>query len=367
MRPVLLTSLVAVVLLSTIGTSPVAAKHGAEPFHGPPSKATPTSAPSSTSTPANASTATPNPTSAPKTANSTPSPTSAPNIAGLTPTPTSSPNPTVTASASAFAVWGVYSGAVDSGQATIGTAISQYQSELNHPVQAYHMFVAWQGTDWPAIASWGGQYALDHGMIPFITYEAWNRPLDQIAAGAFDSDIDSVAVGAGATGKEIWIRLFHEFNDCQAGGYPWDSCYWPSTTWIAAYQHVVSRFRADGASNVKFIWEPDGTSSCTAANIAPYYPGDGYVDYTGWDDYGYNTAADYQQVSAVAQKPMVLGEVAGNDSQVSWLQSMATNLNDGAYSRVHGVVWFDGGSVTIAGNPQIEATLKSMLAGPAFS
>jgi len=254
---------------------------------------------------------------------------------------------------------------VDSGTTTIDAAISQYQTELNHPVQSYHIFVNWTA-DWSAIAGWGANYSFSHGIVPLITYEAWNRPLDQIAAGAYDSDIDNVAIGAAATHKEIWLRLFHEFNDCQStGGYPWQTCHWSQSTWVAAWQHVYNRFHTDGATNVKFIWEPDGTSSIT--NIGPYYPGDGYVDFTGWDDYGYNTAANYQQVASVSSKRMVLGEVAGTDSQNAWLQAMGSGINGGSYPLIHAVVWFDIGTVTIAGNPQVEATLNSMLAGPAFN
>ena len=326
--------------------------------------ATPTATtvpPTTTATATNTSVATATPTSAPATATATA--TRIPATATATPTNTPAPptfTPTPTAKGNAV-LWGVYSNAVDTGAATIDAAITQYQTELSHPVQAFNIFVDWTA-DWNNVASWGADYSLAHGIVPLVTYEAWNRPLDQIAAGAYDSDIDSVAIGAAATHKEIWLRLFHEFNDCQTGGYPWDSCYWSTSTWIAAWQHVYNRFQADGATNVKFIWGPDGTSSIT--NIGPYYPGDGYVDFTGWDDYAYNTAANYAQVASVSSKPMVLSEVAGTDSQVAWLQSMAAGINGGSYPLIHAVVWFDSGTRTIAGNPQIEATLVSMLAGP---
>lgn len=255
-------------------------------------------------------------------------------------------------------LWGVYSGAVDRSGTPIETAISQYQSELSHPVQVFHIFVDWTAS-WSDVAQWGAGYAISTGRIPLITYEAWNRPLDQIAAGAFDRDIDGMAVGAAATKSEVWIRIFHEFNDCT--NYPWQSCHWTAPQFVSAWRHIVDRFRADGATNVKFIWEPDGTGSIDA--IGPYYPGDNYVDYTGWDDYGYNTARDYAAVSAVSPKPMVLGEVGASDNKLDWLESLASNINNGNYRLIHSVIWFDNGSVALAENRQIRMALRTMLAG----
>jgi Glycosyl hydrolase family 26 len=60
---------------------------------------------------------------------------------------------------------------------------------------------------------------------------------------------------------------------------------------IAAYRHVVSIFRAQGVTNVKFVWQMTAYSfkakSSDRRAAANWYPGDGYVDVVGADGYNW--------------------------------------------------------------------------------
>ena len=52
---------------------------------------------------------------------------------------------------------------------------------------------------------------------------------------------------------------------------------------IAAWQRMVNVFKANGASNVGFDWNPE--EGVTRSCISSSYPGDAYVDWVGSDWY----------------------------------------------------------------------------------
>lgn len=64
--------------------------------------------------------------------------------------------------------------------------------------------------------------------------------------------------------------------------YPW---YRDTTAYVAAWRHIVTVFKEEGATNARFVfsinpnlYQPD---DAWLANIEKYYPGDEYVDYIG--------------------------------------------------------------------------------------
>ncbi len=200
-----------------------------------------------------------------------------------------------------------------------------------------------------------------------ITWEAWGCgarfPLAEIAAGHYDTYLESWARGAATDRHQIWIRIFHEFNDSQT--YPWSLSASGPATFVAAWRHVVDVFRAAGADNVRWIWNPDG-DHVTQAGIRSAYPGDAYVDYLGWDTSStpaYDNAANYRVMERVWHKPMVLGEVGA--SEPGWLDRLAARLNGGRAPRIRALVWFDVGPDSLD-RPHVAAAVRSMLAGPAF-
>jgi beta-mannanase len=217
------------------------------------------------------------------------------------------------------------------------------------------------------------------GRSPMVTWEFSNYSLATINSGGADAYIDSWANGmATYAGHTIYLRIFHEFNDpynpLTTTGYPWGVCGGTSNTvsqLITAYRHIHDRFALAGATNVKFIWSPDGTftsssmygtSSC--GTLASTYPGDAYVDYGGWDSYNYDNSALYSVQSTITTRPFILSEVGDQDGSggASWL----TNLSNGSYPRITGLVWFNQYGTTLETNPITLAAVKAMLATAAF-
>jgi hypothetical protein len=206
------------------------------------------------------------------------------------------------------------------------------------------------------------------GQIPMITWEDWGDgqsfPLSAIAAGKFDAYIDSWAQGAASRKFPIWLRIFHEFNDNSE--YPWQITKNSTQDFIAAWRHVHDRFTAAGATQVRWIWNPDGPG-INEAQIRSAYPGDQYVDLTGLDTYGYNDVADYAAVAAVSHKPMVLGEIGARGAgQAGWLSRLSDSINGGSMPLVRGVIYFDEKSWALEASPQLLDVAMRMVRGPAF-
>jgi cellulose synthase (UDP-forming) len=142
-----------------------------------------------------------------------------------------------------------------------------------------HLFVAWadDGTGGVPIARIDQSYA--EGRPVLLSVEPWaldGRPegtlLNGIAAGDYDPVIQQMAQSISGLHQPILLRFGQEMD--MTGLYPWAQG--NPEAYIDAYRHVVDRFRADGVTNVLWVWSPGGE-----ADAASYYPGDDYVDYVG--------------------------------------------------------------------------------------
>ena len=299
-------------------------------------------------------TATPTPT-ATSTPTSTPSP---------TPSPTPTPAPTVT--------WGFYTQGYPESEQPMHDLES-----ITARAEVVHWYVQWAGWNKggePGYVAWSSveaeiQRAHFQGRVPFITWEAWGTPganptgaddfpLQNIAAGQYDWLIDDWARGAAAQPGPIYLRVFHEPN-FWACIYPWSvqqGCLHTPSQYVAAWRHIVDRFRLAGAWNVSWILNPGGDLVNNPFQTSAY-PGDAYVDFVGWDAYNVGTqATDYQFMCNIkCTKPWLLGEVSGN---TSWVDNELAPL-----ARQHNmiVVWFNEGSFSVQ-NKGSAAAIRRMLA-----
>ncbi|MFN2316713.1 MAG: glycoside hydrolase family 26 protein [Gemmatimonadales bacterium] len=148
----------------------------------------------------------------------------------------------------------------------------------------------------------------DLGSIPLVTWEPWlvdfeNRlhphlplrddrdrgGLAAIAAGQYDFYLDAWAREAVRFGSPLLVRLAHEMND--AYRYPWGPHNNQPADFVAAWRHVVERFRAAGAHNVVWVWAPH----VAYEGYEWFYPGDDVVDWVGTGTLNYGTVALWSQ------------------------------------------------------------------------
>jgi beta-mannanase len=205
------------------------------------------------------------------------------------------------------------------------------------------------------------------GIVPVLTWQPLsdyaNGPdaaytLLTITAGNHDAEINAWATAAAAYGKPLYIRFAHEMN---GDWYPWGQHINGNTPaqYVAAWRYVVNKFRAAGATNVKWIWAPNVLYGTTWP-ITGLYPGDSYVDVIGMDGYNWGTSGDgpvgwysfttlfaglYDQVRALApSKPIIVAEVNSAESggdKAAWIKSAFLTEIPARFPAVQGVMWFD--------------------------
>ena len=243
------------------------------------------------------------------------------------------------------------------------------------PAAAPPVLVAWY-------ALWGGwkrelraedlEHVAAAGGIPLITWEPWaGTALDPawslrraVLSGAHDAYIDSWARGLAAFGRPVLLRFAHEMHD--HGWYPWAVGRNGNTAAdaLAAWRHVRAIFRAAGADNVQWVWNPNTLGDAPAArHEAVYrslYPGDAEVDWVGLDVFNTGPALDwgapywrsfrdalsapYEALARVSRHPLLLPEVGCTEtggSKATWIAEALSPDTAERFPRVRALVWFD--------------------------
>ncbi len=235
-------------------------------------------------------------------------------------------------------------------------ALDQYTSAAGRAPAIVMWYQAWSE---PLYYSSQMPDVLSRGATPMITWDPANGsggiPLRDIASGAWDSYIDQSAEAARAVGQPIYIRFAHEMNLSSS---PWGPGNGGNTAsdFVAAWQHVVTRFRADGATNVQWVWSPNvycgGSCPFTA-----FYPGDAYVDWVALDGYNYGPVdgvpwmslsdifgPSYDLLTGLTQKPVMIAETGSTESggdKAAWIESAFLQELPTRMPRVRAVIWFD--------------------------
>lgn len=216
------------------------------------------------------------------------------------------------------------------------------------------------------------------GSIPVISWEPWLTDFDgerhpglappgeraagglrAIAEGRYDFYVDRWARKAVAYGGPILMRFGHEMNDPYR--YPWGPQNNDPADFVAAWRHVVERFRAAGADDVLWVWSPHPAYG----EFGAFYPGDAWVDWVGATALNYGSAAPwsrwwsfgdtfgryYEELAAFGPPILIaeLGSVGVGGDRAAWYAEALDSLPS-SYPRVRGVVLFASSSdATVTG------------------
>lgn len=210
------------------------------------------------------------------------------------------------------------------------------------------------------------------GSVPVITWEPWltdfenaahptlplraardRHGLTAVARGDYDFYIDGWALEAKRFGRPIFIRFAHEMNDPYR--YPWGPQNNTKEEFIAAWRHIVERFRVAGTSNVLWVWSPH----LAYLYWETYYPGADVVDWVATGALNFGSVAHWSQwwtfrelfgtkYEALAQfgKPIMLaefGSLAVGGDRSAWYATAIADLAS-RYRAVKAVLFFNASS-----------------------
>jgi hypothetical protein len=126
---------------------------------------------------------------------------------------------------------------------------------------------------------------------------------------------------------------------------------WSPQDFIAAWKHVRDIFTAEGATNASWVWCPTA-EGFTGGYAAPFYPGDGQVDWVCADVYAGtklssvgDLVAPFLQFSAAhPTKPVMIGEFGvarawGAEQRAWWLRDAAAVFK--ANPQIRAVMYFE--------------------------
>jgi mannan endo-1,4-beta-mannosidase len=184
-----------------------------------------------------------------------------------------------------------------------------------------------------------------HGAVTMVQIDPTDFSVSRIAAGHYDNYLRSYADSVRRFGQPVVIGFGHEMN---APWYTWGYGQTPAATFVAAWRHVVTLFRDQGAHNVTWLWTLQADEPGTAPTIAPWWPGRQYVTWVGIDGYYYRPSDTFSsvfgktitQVRILTGKPLLLSETAVGP-QAGQSAKIGDLFNGMREYGTLGLVWFD--------------------------
>jgi hypothetical protein len=207
-----------------------------------------------------------------------------------------------------------------------------------------------------------------HGAIPFFSWSSQSTPsslnqpdfqLSDVISGVHDSYIRRFAEDARDWGHPFFLRFNWEMN---GGWFSWSEGVNgnQSGEYVAAWRHVHDIFAEVGATNATWVWCPNVDPTHRLQDLAPLYPGDEYVDWTGLDGYNwgtnparpdrwrsfdqlYRSTYDLITETIAPSKPLIVSEVGSTEyggSKASWIEDMLSTVPV-EYPKIRGLLWFE--------------------------
>ena len=241
------------------------------------------------------------------------------------------------------------------------------------PIHAYNIFCSWGDSPGGLFPAHECDNCYARNILPMISWEPQvsgagvtqaSYQLDDITAGNHDTYINTWLARAAAYGETILMRFAHEMNG--ANWAPWQQGYNGNGAgdYVAAWQYVYNKAVAAGATNLKWVWNPNvdnGNPSYPSTGwtaMADLYPGDAYVDWVGLDGFNRGTGLgdtwedpaplyqeSYDRIIAIAPgKPILIGEVSSSEtggSKAAWITDLFTQTIPASMPLMRGVLWID--------------------------
>ena len=181
-----------------------------------------------------------------------------------------------------------------------------------------------------------------HGAILFVQIDPTYASVPAIAAGDYDTYLRKYADSVRNFGHPVVIGFGQEMN---GNWFPWSSV--DPHTFVAAWRHIVTLFRGEGARNVTWLWTINAADRPGVRPAAPWWPGPDYVTWIGIDGFYFRPSDTFRSIFAGTirqvrsfNKPVLLSETgvgprAGQFIKIEDLFKGMTRF------KTLGLVWFD--------------------------
>ena len=260
--------------------------------------------------------------------------------------------------AAAPKVWGI-------GGIKDKTAVQGLEAKVGRQFGAVRVFLLWNATFPTSYHTW----LATTGRTPLISLRAqrgdgslvsWQAIADAAPGSTLHTQVTTWADKIKAYGVPVRFTFNHEPEAKDSAGNGTAAAY------IAAWQKVITIFRARGVTNAKFLWIMTANAFRVGSGdrrfAIKWYPGDGYVDELGTDvynDYTCRATSDspwypltteierFRQFGAARPtKPMWLAEWASTEDpqnsnrKAQWITEAREALKAPAYDQIIGVLYF---------------------------
>jgi mannan endo-1,4-beta-mannosidase len=158
--------------------------------------------------------------------------------------------------------------------------------------------------------------ASSQGAVPLVQIDPTGVSLADIASGPSDSYLNTYARAVRAYGHPVVLSFGHEMN---GDWYSWADTHTSPATFVAAWRHIVTVFRAQRTHNVTWLWTVNAVhSEPGVASPEAWWPGSSYVTWVGIDGYYYNSSSTFASlfgptiatVREWTRKPILIAETS---------------------------------------------------------
>jgi mannan endo-1,4-beta-mannosidase len=233
-----------------------------------------------------------------------------------------------------------YLGVFEPGAPGTYSGVEQFAHAVGRQPNLVSYYSGWSEKFQEAFA----QSAARHGATVIVQMDPTNVSVAHIADGMYDSYLTSYADAVAAFKHKVIISFGHEMNGFWE---TWGYRHTPPKTFIAAWRHIVTLFRQQGANNVTWLWQVNSLSSQTGAP-SDWWPGPQYVNWVGVSGYYYLPGDTFDNVfnpvvTAVrqfTQDPVLIAETAVGPQagQSRGIKDLFAGLR---MQHDIGLVWFD--------------------------
>jgi mannan endo-1,4-beta-mannosidase len=188
--------------------------------------------------------------------------------------------------------------------------------------------------------------AARHHAVPLVQIDPTNIRMRAIAAGRYDAYLRTYAAAVRAYGGRVVLSFGHEMN---GNWYSWGYHHATPAAFVAAWRHIVTVFRQQGASQVTWLWTVNVIEKTQGIpSPAAWWPGRSYVTWVGIDGYYLKPAWKFaplfgptiKAVRALTLDPILISETAATPAAGKPAKIADLFAGIRAYGLL-GFVWFD--------------------------